>query len=217
MKRNFYVSMMCADLRYIEQEVLDFQQAGIDGFHMDIMDGEFVPNFALGLEDIKAVKKAASIPVDAHLMVVNPQKKIDIFIEQGLDIIYVHPEAQEDLIPIFEALRKHQIKVGIALNPETSVKSIVPLLPLVDKVMVMTVTPGFAGQAYIEEMNDKIVKLAKLNTEHRFEIVVDGAISAQRIAQLSNIGVEGFVLGTSSGLFKPGANRAEVLKYLRQV
>ncbi len=217
MKRNFYVSMMCADLRYIEQEVQAFQQAGIDGFHMDIMDGEFVPNFALGLEDIKAVKKAASIPVDAHLMVINPQKKIDLFIEHGLDIIYVHPESQEDLLSVIESLRKHQIKVGLALNPETSVESIQSLLTLVDKVMVMTVTPGFAGQTYIEEMNDKIIALAKMNAEHTFEIVVDGAISAQRIAQLSKLGVKGFVLGTSSGLFKPGAHRAEVLKYLRQV
>ena len=216
MNKKFYVSMMCADIARLEQEIIEFEQAGIDGFHMDIMDGQFVPNFALGIQDLEAVRKLTDIMVDAHLMITNPSKKIDLFLNLGLNLIYVHPESDNQIELVLDKIRQKQIQVGLAINPETSIESIKSLLPLVDKVLVMTVSPGFAGQKYIEEMDEKIKELVTHQTNQGFDIVVDGAISAERISFLSKMGVEGFVLGTSSNLFNKAFDRTETLLSLHQ-
>lgn len=207
-------SMMCANLANIQAEVTNLIKAKIDIFHMDIMDGAFVPNFALGLEDYKAIRSLTSLPMDAHLMVKNPNKYIDLFSNAGADIIYIHPEA--DPIPTstllkIKSLGKHP---GIAINPGTSIETIKELLPLADYVMVMTVNPGFAGQNFLDFVIPKIKNLAQQKKEKDFTLMVDGAISPDKIKELSTIGVDGFILGTSS-LFGKQENYPKIIKILR--
>ncbi|RMC23872.1 MULTISPECIES: ribulose-phosphate 3-epimerase [unclassified Lactobacillus] len=214
MKRLLCPSMMCANLANIKSEVTNLIKAGVDIFHMDIMDGDFVPNFALGLEDYKAIRSLTSLPMDAHLMVKNPNQYINLFSNAGADIIYIHPEADpistSTLLKI-KSLGKHP---GIAINPGTSIETIKELLPLADYVMVMTVNPGFAGQKFLDFVIPKIKNLAQQKQEKNFTLMVDGAISPGKIKELSTIGVDGFILGTSS-LFGKQENYLEIIKKLR--
>lgn len=198
---------MCADLGRLAEEVRALDAAGADIFHCDIMDGVFVPNMTLGLPDVRAVRRATEKPVDCHLMITHPAEKVAWFLDAGADIIYVHPEAGGD---IKEAL--HRIKLGgaapgIAVNPETPVESVLPLLPLCDYVTVMTVHPGFAGQKFIPETRDKAIFLALLKHEFSFRLMIDGACSPAVIEDLSANGADGFVLGTSALFGKPGGYR----------
>lgn len=209
-------SLMCADFTDLQTEITNLQAANVDIFHMDIMDGHYVPNVALGVEDYKAVHKLTKLPMDAHLMVENPDEYIDIFAPLGPDIVYVHPDTSPMITRTLDHLRSLDIAPGIAVNPALSVEQIKELLPLVDYVMVMTVNPGFAGQSFLDYTIPKIVQLVQLKEQFNFKLMVDGAISSQRIKQLSIIGVDGFIVGTSS-LF--GKNRAytDIVPELREI
>ncbi len=217
MKRKLYVSMMCADFSNLIELVRKLDLAKIDGFHMDIMDGVYVNNFALGSEDIKAVRKLTRNIVDAHLMVKSPSKVIDIFLNLGLDIIYIHSEVDEDIMPVLKKISENNIKAGLAINPETEIDEIQHLLPIVDLLLVMTVAPGFAGQSYQESVNPKIEELVKLKEFYNYEIFIDGALSPQRISELSKVGVDGFILGTSSTLFNSDNNYEKVISMLQKI
>lgn len=207
-------SLMCADFSNIKQEVQALDQADIDIFHMDVMDGNFVPNMALGVEDYRAVRQATEKPMDVHLMVQNPQKMVPIFADLGADIMYIHPEADPMPTSTLLDIKKRGIKPGIAINPGTSVNMIHELLPLVDYVLVMTVNPGFAGQAYLNFVNSKIDELSELKAEFDYQLMVDGAISPQKIASLSKHGVDGFIVGTSS-LFGKKQSYTDIVKDLK--
>ncbi|SDZ50997.1 ribulose-phosphate 3-epimerase [Evansella caseinilytica] len=211
-------SMMCADFSSLEAEVAALDQAHVDIYHIDIMDGKFVPNFGMGLQDFEYIRKSTNKKVDVHLMVENPANHIDLFAEKGADIIYFHPEADIHPARTIDRIREKGVKPGIAINPGTSVAWFAPLLSIVDYVLVMTVNPGFAGQKYLEFVNDKITELDALKTSagHDFTIVVDGAISPEKMAQLSKFGVEGFVLGTSA-LFGKSRSYKEMIKKLRSL
>ncbi|MDN6344597.1 MAG: ribulose-phosphate 3-epimerase [Tetragenococcus koreensis] len=197
-EKFFCPSMMCADFTKLPKEVKDLEEAGIDIFHMDIMDGVFVPNFALGTEDFKAIRANTDKLMDVHLMISNPSQYVDLFSDLGADIIYIHPETDTHPISTLNKIKANGKKCGIAINPETSIETVKELFNVIDYLLVMTVSPGFAGQSYLEFVNDKIKEAAKYANEHSFKIVVDGAISPEKIEELSKIGVEGFVLGTST-------------------
>ncbi|WP_422699077.1 ribulose-phosphate 3-epimerase [Enterococcus durans] len=198
MKKLLCPSLMCADFSKLQDEVEKLDKAGIDIFHIDFMDGSFVPNFGMGLQDFDMVRASTQKKVDVHLMIQNPSKYVEMFATRGADIIYIHPEADQQAARTLEDIRKLGKKAGIAINPGTAVETIFELLPLVDYVMVMTVNPGFAGQKYLEYVNPKIEKLIKLGADFDFEVMVDGAVSLEKIRKLSENGVSGFVLGTSA-------------------
>ncbi|MFB6468970.1 ribulose-phosphate 3-epimerase [Cytobacillus sp. Hz8] len=198
MKKLICPSMMCANFRSLEEEVKALDDANIDIYHIDIMDGSFVPNFGMGLQDLEYIRNKTNKLVDVHLMIQNPAEYIDLFSEKGVDIIYFHPETDMHPARTIERIRSNGVKPGIAINPGTSVTTVEPLLSLVDYVLVMTVNPGFAGQKYLDFVNEKIVELAILREEKNFTIMVDGAISREKINELSPLGVEGFILGTSA-------------------
>jgi ribulose-phosphate 3-epimerase len=218
MEKLLAPSMMCANFGSLEKEVAFLEEAGVDIFHIDIMDGSFVPNFGMGLQDLEFIRRATDKVVDAHLMIQNPGDYVDLFADKGVDILYIHPEADLHPARTLDKIRAKNVKPGLAINPGTSVETIKPLLSLVDYVMVMTVNPGFAGQAYLPFVNEKIEELVALKTKgaNNFQVMVDGAISPEKIEELSVQGVEGFVLGTSS-LFNKEKSYQEIIDELRKL
>lgn len=208
-------SMMCADFGNLKQDTIDLDKAGTDIFHIDFMDGDFVPNYGMGLQDFELIRSVTDKLVDVHLMVNNPGKYVEKFADMGADIIYVHPESEIQIARTLDVIRKKGKKAGIALNPGTSVSMVKELLPIVDYVMVMTVNPGFAGQKFLDYTVDKIEELVTLSSVHNFEVMVDGAISPDKVLELSEKGVTGFILGTSS-LFGKEKSYKEIFNNLRK-
>ena len=166
MEKLLCPSMMCANYRNLEKEVNDLIEAGVDIFHIDIMDGQFVPNFGMGLQDVEYICKASTIPVDAHLMIENPGNYVEKFAKLGIDIIYIHPESDVHPTRTLQSIIDLGVKPGIAINPGTAVETIKPLLPFVDYVMVMSVNPGFSGQKYISSVDEKIAQLVELKEKY---------------------------------------------------
>lgn len=202
-KRLLCPSMMCAELDSIERVTTELDEAGFEMFHCDIMDGNFVPNMALSPYDVAAIRRHTKKPIDLHLMVKNPELIADIFIKIGVDIIYFHAETTLDPEGLIEKLRRNGVIPGLAISPSTEISSIKDLISKVDYVLLMTVQQGFAGQKFIDEMTNKIPELLNIKKEKELVILVDGAISPIKISELSKIGVDGFVLGTSA-LFGKG-------------
>ncbi len=207
-------SMMCANYGHLADEVRALDDAGVDIFHCDIMDGTFVPNFTMGVMDVKTIRRYTDKPVDCHLMIENPANKVDWFINAGADIIYIHPESERYVVKTLAHIKEMGAKAGIAVNPDTSVASISEILNLCDYVMVMTVNPGFAGQAFIDFTKKKIKQLVELKEEYGFKIMIDGHCSPEVVEDLSNLGADGFILG-SSALFRKGKTYKQLISELR--
>ena len=216
MERLLCPSMMCADYGKLAKEVQDLDKAGVDIFHCDVMDGMFVPNMTMGIMDIKTIRKNTDKMVDCHLMIENPSNKIDWFIDAGCDLIYIHPESERYVIKTLAHIKSRGKLAGIAVNPDTSIETIREMLNLVDYVMVMTVNPGFAGQKFIEFTKDKIKKLVELKKEYGFKITIDGSCSPAVIKELSDMGCDGFILGTSA-LFGKDKTYDELVKNLKEM
>lgn len=207
-------STMCVDFHFLDKEIKELDKAGADIFHNDVMDGTFVPNMTLGINDIKAIRRSTNKPIDVHLMIENPLEKVDWFIDAGADIIYIHPESERYVIKTLAHIKNKGKGAGIALNPDTSIDSIEEMLNLCDYVLVMTVNPGFAGQKFIDFTKKKVEKLVRLKNVYGFKIIIDGACSPKIIKELSSIGADGFVLGTSA-LFGKNRPYSEIIKELR--
>jgi ribulose-phosphate 3-epimerase len=198
MKINLCPSMMCARYGNLESEVRLLEDAGADIFHLDVMDGVYVPNYAMGLQDISYICSISTIKTEVHLMVENPRSHIKHFADAGVDIIYIHPESEYHAITTLQTIQDMGLESGIVINPGTSVESIMELLNVVKRVMVMGVNPGQAGQMYLPYAEKKIHRLVELREYYGYSIGMDGACNTERISRLSKTGVENFVLGTSA-------------------
>ncbi len=211
-------SMMCANYGNLEKEVKALDEGGIDSFHIDIMDGRYVPNFAMGLNDMKYIAGATKKPLDVHLMIEHPNNHIDLFLQnlRHGDTVYIHPEAEYHPSTTLQKVIDAGITPGIAINPGTSVETIVEMLRIVKKVLVMSVNPGNAGQMYLPYVGKKITKLLSMKEDMGFEIYWDGACSSDRILEFAPKGVKGFVLGTTL-LFGKNRNYGEILKDIREL
>ncbi len=211
-------SMMCANYGNLEQEVKALEEGGIDSFHIDIMDGRYVPNFAMGLHDMKYIAGATSKPLDLHLMIEHPSKHIDLFLRnlRKGDTVYIHPEAEYHPSTTLQKIIDAGITPGIAINPGTSVELIMEMLRIVKKVLVMSVNPGNAGQMYLPYVGKKITKLLSIKEDMGFEIYWDGACSADRILEFAPKGVKGFVLGTTL-LFGKERSYGDILQDIREL
>lgn len=216
MKAQFCPSLMCVDFSRLGEELANLEAAGAALFHIDVMDGHFVPNFALGPEDIKAVSKLATIPYDVHLMVTNPEAYIDRFADLGCSIIYVHAEAPIHLHRTLSNIRSKGIKAGVVINPGTSLSILEEVLDVVDVVMIMSVNPGFAGQPFIASSVGKIRRLKSMLQQHQSnaQIAIDGAISPDVVRTLAT-DVDMFVLGTA-GLFRKDMSYSQAMAVLHE-
>lgn len=211
-------SMMCADYGHLEEEVRNLENAGIDSFHIDIMDGRYVPNFAMSLNDLKYIRSAATKPMDVHLMIEHPRTHIDLFLQnlKKGDTIYIHPEAEYHPSTTLQKIMDGGLIPGIAINPGTSIETVMEMLRIVDRVLVMSVNPGNAGQMYLPYVNQKVEHLIQLKEELGFELFWDGACSADKVTIFAPKGVDGFVLGTTL-LFGKSRSYSEILQDIRQL
>lgn len=207
-------SMMCANFDDLKEEIRHLDKAGADVFHLDVMDGNFVPTFGMGLHDVECVRRNTNKLIDVHLMSKNAIDHIGLFASVGVDIIYVHSEGDHLISTTISKIKEHNVKAGLAISPGTSVSTIVHLLNLVDYVLVMTVNPGFAGQKYLDYVNPKIDELVSLKSKYGYEVFVDGAISEEKVMTLSKKGVDGFILGTSS-LFGKEESYEKIMQRLK--
>ncbi len=214
MSVEFSASMMCANYACLKDEVKMLENAGIDIFHIDIMDGSFVDNFGMGYQDMKFIKESTTKQVEAHLMVKEPYNYLSILFDLAIDIIYIHPEVCADSATIIEKIHKQGLTAGIALNPGTSLASVEELLNVADRVLVLGVNPGHSGRKYQSYVDDKIKRLLGLKKGRKFEIYIDGAVTKERINQWKNSGVKGFILGTAT-LFQKEQNYEEILRGIR--
>lgn len=212
-KRLLCPSMMCADFGNLAVDTEALDAAGVDIFHMDIMDGSFVPNFGMGIQDYELIRSKTDKPVDVHLMINDPSSYVKQFIRLGADIIYIHPEADNQYARTLDSIKQAGKKAGIAINPGTSLETIKEVFPIIDYLMIMTVNPGFAGQKFLEYVNPKIDQAVLYGQKYSFKVMVDGAISPQKIEELSQRGVNGFILGTSA-LFGKEKSYKEIIENL---
>ena len=195
-------SLMCMDLSKFQEQV-EFIDKNADYFHIDIMDGHFVPNLTLSPFFVSQVKKLASKELDCHLMVTKPQDYIGQLARAGADFITLHPETiNGQAFRLIDEIHRLKMKVGFILNPETTVDAMKYYIHKADKITVMTVDPGFAGQAFIPEMLEKISELKALREREglHFEIEIDGSCNQATYAKLMAAGADVFIVG-SSGLF----------------
>ena len=192
-------SMMCANYGNLEKEVRELEAAGIDSFHIDIMDGRYVPNYAMSLNDMRYIRSATTKHPDVHLMIEHPNTNIGLFLQylhKG-DTVYIHPEAEYHPSTTLQNIIDAGMVPGIAINPGTSIETVMEMLVIVDKVLVMSVNPGNAGQMYLPYVGKKIDKMLRLKEELGFKVYWDGACSADKITTYAPKGVDGFVLGTT--------------------
>lgn len=217
MKKQISPSVMCVDFFNLAETIAEFEKQGIEYIHVDIMDGIYVPNFTLGTDFIKQLKKHTKIPMDIHLMIENPENKLDWFEFGEGDYVAVHYETTKHLHKAVAAIRTRGAKPMVAINPATPISVLECILDDIDAVLVMTVNPGFAGQKLIPSTLNKISQLRKYLDENGYEnveIEVDGNVSFENARLMSDAGANIFVAGTSS-IFKAGQSMAENTDKLR--
>lgn len=203
-------SILAADFSKLGVLVQEVDQAGADRIHVDVMDGHFVPNLSMGSVVVKGLRPVTKLPLEVHLMVEDPARFIDGFIKAGADSLIVHLEVLSDPMAMVNHIRSLGKKVGLAFNPDYPVQKIEPFLGDIDLALCMTVFPGFGGQAYIPESNDRIrqarAMINRINPS--CELEVDGGIERNTIAEAAQAGANVFVAGTSIFGAKEGPTAA---------
>jgi ribulose-phosphate 3-epimerase len=215
-RAEIVASVLGADYSILGEEVAELEGAGVDRIQWDIMDGRFVPNLTFGADVVAACRPRASVPFEAHLMVEDPDPWLEPFAEAGCEAVLVHQEACRHLHRTLTRTRSFGIRSGVALNPATPLESVRHVLDQVDVLLVMTVNPGFGGQAYLQTMEAKIAQARQLIAESGLQVTieVDGGISAATARRAREAGAEWLVAG-SAILAHPEGKRAAVTELRR--
>lgn len=209
-------SILSADLACLAREVGAVAEAGADWIHVDVMDGHFVPNLTFGMPLVAALRRITPLPLDVHLMIEAPERYLEAFARAGADRLIVHVEACPHLHRVIQQIRGLGLRAGVALNPATPLMAIEEILPDVDQVLVMTVNPGFGGQAFIERMLEKVRRARQMIDAlgRPIELEVDGGVGPENAAALVEAGATVLVAGAS--IFEAPEGPAEALRRLRQ-
>jgi ribulose-phosphate 3-epimerase len=191
-------SILSADFLRLEQEINAVAGVGADMFHVDVMDGHFVPNITIGPMIVQAARKATALPLDVHLMISNPAAFVDSFADAGADIITVHAEADNHLFRTIDAIKSRGKKAGVSLNPSTPLAVVEHLIREIDLMLIMTVNPGFGGQSYITAMDEKIRAARALiaKSGRQIDLEVDGGVKASNARHVVELGANILVMGT---------------------
>ncbi|GAB4399045.1 MAG: ribulose-phosphate 3-epimerase [Anaerolineales bacterium] len=210
-------SIIASDFAHIADEVAAIESAGADWIHVDVMDGHFVPDITIGPLFVKSLKRVAKLPLDAHLMISEPEKYIPAFAEAGANNITIHVETCPHLPSVIEKIKSLGCTAGVTLNPATPVSAIDHVLPLVDLVLIMSVVPGFSGQKFMPEMIGKVEEVrAKLNAlRSTARLEVDGGINTETLPLMKKAGANVFVAGNS--VFKHTQGSAAGVRALKEI
>ncbi|MCD4793167.1 MAG: ribulose-phosphate 3-epimerase [Bacteroidales bacterium] len=211
-------SLLSANFSNLEKDIKMVESGGAHLLHIDVMDGHFVPNITIGPVVVEAINEVASIPLDVHLMIEDPEYYVDAFIDAGADYLTVHVEAAPHLHRVIQKIKSRGIKAGVSLNPHTPLSSIENILQDIDLVLIMSVNPGFGGQSFIPNSLEKIKKLKQMLVENdalHIEIEVDGGIKLENIKAAADAGCDIFVSGSS--IFKADDPESTINKMINEI
>jgi ribulose-phosphate 3-epimerase len=196
---NFAPSILAADFWRLGEQVKAAEEAGANRFHIDVMDGRFVPNISLGMPIVEAMRRGTALPIEMHLMIQEPERYVEAFIQAGADIVIVHQEATTHLHRTVQLIKSHAKKAGVGLNPSTHTGTIEDILADIDLLLIMTVNPGFGGQRFINSMLPKIRRARHLLQQGNVqcELEVDGGVDAQTAPLAVRAGADVLVAGTA--------------------
>lgn len=191
-------SILSADFANLQRDIEVIEKGGADYVHVDVMDGQFVPNITLGPNVVSAIRPVTKLPLDVHLMIVDPENYIEAFAKAGSDIITVHAESTKHIHRAVQMIKHLGVKAGVVINPGTPVCAIQHVLDMVDQVLIMTVNPGFGGQGFIEDSLNKIAEVAGIRDEkgYTFDIEVDGGVNPEIAKRCKGAGANVFVAGS---------------------
>jgi ribulose-phosphate 3-epimerase len=198
--REIAPSLLSANFYNLQDDLERLKKSGIKYLHLDVMDGNFVPNISFGLPIIKSVRKNTDFILDCHLMIEKPERYLEDFKNAGADILTVHQEATIHLQRTLAEIRRLGMKAGVSLNPSTSEETLKYIMDDLDLILIMSVNPGFGGQSYIESVSEKIKRVRKMIDESERDIIleVDGGVNKDNIKELENLGVDLFVAGSAA-------------------
>jgi ribulose-phosphate 3-epimerase len=209
-------SIMTADFLRLGEQVAAAEQAGVDFIHLDVMDGRFVPNISFGFPVVEAMRSATKLPVDVHLMIVEPERYVEQFVAAGADVVTVHVETCGHLHGTLSRIAAAGAIPGVTLNPATSLTAIEEVIPIVGQVLVMSVNPGFGGQTFIPSALDRIRRLRGLIDERNpgCRLEIDGGVKASNIRRVVDAGADMVVVG--SAIFAPDLDVIDAVRSLRE-
>lgn len=210
-------SILSADFTRLGEQIAEAEAAGADWIHVDVMDGHFVPNITIGPLVAAAARRSTSLPIDVHLMIERPERYLADFAKAGADYLTVHVETSPHLHRTVQHIRELGVKPGVTLNPATSLETLTEILPFVDLVLVMSVNPGFGGQAYIPTSTDRIARIRRMLDERgldHVELQVDGGVAPDTVGDVVRAGATCFVAG--SAVYNEKAPVAENVRRLRE-